>query len=117
MAETSGPSLDWLRQRLAAPDPDLVRAMVEGVVAMLMGAEADAPCGAGDGERHAERGHRTRSQIRARVEHVFGAQSNDLGGTLVRSIGSVRVTARIGLQDLADDRRRLVPLERLAAAA
>ena len=26
--------------------------------------------------------------MRARVEHVFGAQSNDMGGTLVRGIGA-----------------------------
>ena len=33
-----------------------------------------------------KRGNTTRSKVRARVEHVFGAQSNDMGGTLVRSI-------------------------------
>ncbi len=53
----------------------------------------------------------------ARVEHVFGAQSNDMGGTLVRSIGLVRARARIGLKSLACNMRRLVHLERLAAAA
>ena len=37
--------------------------------------------------------NRSRSRIRARVEHVFGAQSNDMGGTLVRSIGIVRARA------------------------
>lgn len=62
------------------------------------------------------RGNKTRSQVRARVEHVFGAQSNDMGGTLVRSIGLVRVKARIGLKNLAYNMRRLVQLERLAAA-
>ena len=31
-----------------------------------------------------------------RVEHVFGSQRNDMGGTLVRSIGLVRARARIG---------------------
>ncbi len=54
---------------------------------------------------------------RARVEYVFGAQSNDMGGTLVRSIGLVRARARIGLKNLAYNMRRLVQLERLAAAA
>jgi len=63
------------------------------------------------------RGNRTRSTVRARVEHVFGAQSNDMGGVLVRSIGLVRATARIGLKNLAYNMRRLVQLERLAAAA
>ena len=57
-------------------------------------------------------GNRTRSKVRARVEHVFGAQSNDMGGTLVRSIGLVRAKARIGLKNLAYNMRRLVHLER-----
>ena len=48
-----------------------------------------------------KRGNKTRSRVRARVEHVFGAQSNDMGGTLVRSIGLVRARARIGLKNLA----------------
>ena len=64
-----------------------------------------------------KRGNTTRSKVRARVEHVFGAQSNDMGGTLVRSIGLVRARARIGLKNLAYNMRRLVQLERLAATA
>jgi IS5 family transposase len=64
-----------------------------------------------------KRGNKTRSKVRARVEHVFGAQSNDMGGTLVRSIGLVRARARIGLKNLAYNMRRLVQLERLAATA
>ncbi len=40
--------------------------------------------------------NRSRSRIRARVEHVFGAQSNDMGGILVRSIGIVRARGRMG---------------------
>ncbi len=64
-----------------------------------------------------KRGNTTRSKVRARVEHVFGAQSNDLGGALARSIGRVRTRARIGLKNLAYNMRRLVQLERLVAAA
>jgi len=64
----------------------------------------------------AMRGNKTRSKVRARVEHVFGAQTNDMGGTLVRSIGLVRAKARIGLKNLAYNMRRLVQLDRLAAA-
>ena len=41
------------------------------------------------------------------MEHVFGAQSNDMGGTLVRGIGLVRAKARIGLKNLAYNMRRL----------
>ena len=59
-------------------------------------------------------GNRSRSRFRARVEHVFGAQQNDMGGTLVRSIGLVRGRARIGPKNLAYNMRRLVHLQRLA---
>ena len=63
-----------------------------------------------------QQGNRTRSKVRARVEHVFGAQVNDMGGTLVRSIGIARAKARIGLKNLAYNMRRAVQLERLASA-
>ena len=63
-----------------------------------------------------KQGNKTRSSVRVRVEHVFGAQRNDMGGTLVRSVGLVRAKARIGLKNLAYNMRRLVQLERLAAA-
>ena len=47
-----------------------------------------------------KQGNKTRSSVRVRVEHVFGrAQSNDMGGTLVRSVGLVRAKARIGLKN------------------
>ena len=52
--------------------------------------------------------NRSRSRFRVRVEQVFGAQCNDMGGTLVRSIGLVRATARPGLENLACNMRRLV---------
>ena len=61
-------------------------------------------------------GNNTRSKVRARVEHVFGAQSNDMGGTLVRSIGLMRAKARIGLKNLTNNMRRQVQLESLAMA-
>ena len=63
-----------------------------------------------------KQGNKTRSSVRARVEHVFGAQSNDMGGTLLRSVGLARAKARIGLKNLAYNMRRLVQLDRLAAA-
>ena len=59
-------------------------------------------------------GNRRRSRFRARVEHVFGAQRNDMGGTVVRSIGLIRARARIGLKNLAYNMRRLVHLQGLA---
>ena len=57
-----------------------------------------------------------KSRIRARIEHVFGAQQNAPGGRIVRTIGIVRARAKIGLQNLTYNIRRLVTLERLAAA-
>ena len=57
--------------------------------------------------------NRTKSAVRARVEHVFGAQTNDIGGTLARNIGMVRAKARIGMKNLAYNMRRLVQLRRL----
>ena len=62
----------------------------------------------------AERGDRTlTSSVRVRVEHIFGAQSNDMGGTLVRSIGLVRATTRIGLKNLAYNKRWFGKTEQL----
>ena len=63
-----------------------------------------------------ERANRSKSKIRARIEHVFGAQQSAPGGRIVRTIGIVRARAKIGLQNLAYNIRRLVTLERLAAA-
>lgn len=57
--------------------------------------------------------NRTKSTVRVRVEHVFGAQSNDMGGTLVRTIGMVRAKAKIGMKNLAYNMRRLVQLRRI----
>ena len=37
--------------------------------------------------------NRNRSKIRARVEHVFGAQETSPGGRIVRTIGVVRARA------------------------
>ena len=47
---------------------------------------------------------------------LFGAQENAPGGRLVRTIGIVRAKIKIGLQNLAYNIRRLVILERAAAA-
>lgn len=63
-----------------------------------------------------ERTNRNKSRIRARIEHVFGAQQTAPGGRVVRTIGIVRARAKIGLQNLAYNIRRLIALERRAAA-
>ncbi|MCP1249854.1 transposase, partial [Gluconobacter oxydans] len=63
-----------------------------------------------------EAANKTRSSVRARVEHVFGNQHTSMGGKLVRIIGIVRATVKIGMQNLAYNMRRLVVLERGALA-
>jgi IS5 family transposase len=63
-----------------------------------------------------EAANRKKSKIRARIEHVFGAQETAPGGRLVRTIGLVRARAKIGLANLVYNIRRLVTIERMAAA-
>ena len=47
--------LEWLRKQLKDADTDLLREMVGMFVQTLMGAEADALCGASYGKRSPER--------------------------------------------------------------
>ena len=63
-----------------------------------------------------ENANRQKSRVRARIEHVFGAQQTSPGGRIVRTIGIARAKVKIGLQNLAYNIRRLVTLERMAAA-
>jgi len=63
-----------------------------------------------------EDANRQKSKVRARIEHVFGAQQTSPGGRIVRTIGIARAKAKIGLQNIAYNIRRLVTLERMAAA-
>jgi len=53
--------------------------------------------------------NRIKSKIRARVEHVFGAQ-HAMGGHIVRTIGIARARAKIGMMNLVYNMRRLVQL-------
>jgi transposase, IS5 family len=64
----------------------------------------------------AQAANRTKSRTRSRIEHVFGAQQIAAGGRLIRTIGIIRARAKIGQQNLAYNIRRLVTLERMAAA-
>ena len=48
-------ALEWLRKQLEGECPDLLRAMIKEFAEQLMGAEADALCGAPYGERTSER--------------------------------------------------------------
>ena len=55
---TATPSIDlsgWLAEQLAQASPDLLRQMIKTFAEALMGAEADAVCGAAYGERSADR--------------------------------------------------------------
>ena len=63
--------------------------------------------------KQAKQSDKTKSSVRVRVEHVFGAQANDMGGTLVRTIGRVRAKAKIGMKNLAYNIRRSGQLRRL----
>src|SRR5215471_1867741 len=67
-AMAAGPSIDvsgWLEEQLAQASPDLLRAIVTTFAEALMGAEADAVCGAAYGERSQERTN-TRNGYRRR---------------------------------------------------
>ena len=58
MVENNMDLLGWLRKQLAEAEPDLLREMVRSFAEALMGAEADALCGAGFRERSGERVNR-----------------------------------------------------------
>ena len=58
MVETTMDVSGWLRKQLEEASPDLLRAMVRDFAEALMGAEADALCGAGYGQRSPARVNR-----------------------------------------------------------
>ena len=58
MVDETMDALGWLRKQLAEADTDLLREMVKLFCEQLMGAQADAICGADYGERSAERVNR-----------------------------------------------------------
>jgi IS5 family transposase len=55
--------------------------------------------------------NRAKSKIRARVEHVFGAQAQ-MGGHIVRTIGMLRAQVKIGMMNLVYNMVRLTQLYR-----
>ena len=61
--------------------------------------------------------NRAYSKVRARVEHVFGAMSNEMHERHMRCIGMARATTWIGLRNLCYNMRRLSYLEPPVAAA
>ncbi len=61
-----------------------------------------------------KRGNRTKSKVRARVEHVFGQQAH-MGGHFVRTIGMARAKAKITMMNLVYNMVRLMQLVARAA--
>jgi len=61
-----------------------------------------------DAQKESNRG---KSTVRARVEHVFGAQAQ-MGGHIVRTIGLARAMVKIGMMNLVYNMKRLVQLVR-----
>ena len=54
-----------------------------------------------------------KSHVRARVEHVFGAMENDMGGIFLRSIGAARAKVGVSLMNLTYNLKRIETLIRL----
>ena len=61
--------------------------------------------------------NRARSEVRARVEHIFGDMTTAMGAKIVRTIGLARARFKIGMMNLGYNVRRLAALERMAAAS
>lgn len=51
--------------------------------------------------------NRSKSKVRARVEHVFGTQTQKAGNLIVRTVGLARATLKIGLRNLVYNMDRL----------
>ena len=61
--------------------------------------------------------NRVYSKVRARVEHVFGAMSNEMHDRHMQCVGVARATTWIGLRNLCYNMRRLSYLAPPVAAA
>jgi hypothetical protein len=90
----------WLRKQLEQASPDLLRAMVKDMAEALMGAEADAICGADYGERSRERVNR-RNGYRERDGTPGSARSSSRCRSYARA-----ATSRTGYCSRAGGRSR-----------
>jgi transposase, IS5 family len=63
-----------------------------------------------------QRANAARSKVRSAVEHPFAEQKSRMG-LFVRSIGIARAKTKIGMANITFNMKRLVHLERTAAAA
>lgn len=61
------------------------------------------------------RANNLKSKVRSRVEHVFAEQKSRMG-LFIRTIGIARAATKIGLANLAYNMKRLIYLDRIAAA-
>ncbi len=61
------------------------------------------------------RANNMKSKVRSRVEHVFAEQKSRMG-LFIRTIGIARATMKIGMANLAYNIKRLIYLDRIAAA-
>lgn len=73
MIDTSMDALAWLRKQLETDDNDLLREMVRSFAEGLMGAEADAVCGAPYGEASPQRTNRRNGYRRRRWDTRVGS--------------------------------------------
>lgn len=58
-----------------------------------------------------KQGNRTRSKIRSRIEHVFGAMRQRAGTVILRTIGIARAEVKLGLRNLAYNMDRFCTLK------
>lgn len=56
--------------------------------------------------------NKEKSRVRARIEHVFGSMTNELGGITIRTIGLMRAKVQIGLLNLVYNIKRVATLIR-----
>jgi len=86
---------EWFRKQLESASPDLLREMVGSFIAALMGAEADAVCGAPYGESSAERvnsrnGYRPKTVVTGNCGEVEIAVPRDRDGSFEPQIVAKR---------------------------
>ena len=61
---------------------------------------------------HKQQMNRKRSTMRAKVEHVFGFQTNSMGRKFIRTIGLARAKTNIALMNLTYNMMRYLQLEK-----
>lgn len=57
-----------------------------------------------------KQGNRTRSKVRSRIEHIFGAMRQRAGDVLLRTIGLAKAKVKLGLRNLAYNMERFCTL-------